>query len=133
MYPLYDIKTVKTAASGALSFFEEGHDIDMSFKRIFYIHGVAEGENRGGHAHKENKQFLFCVYGSVLVTYDDGKTKEKYVLDNPGKGLFVKPGIWLDLEWITENSVLCVVSSDYYDESDYIRDYDEFLRWINES
>lgn len=132
MYPkLIDLKTVSTPNLGSLSFFEANHDIPFPIKRIYYIHGVAKNIQRGAHAHKQLKQLLFCPYGSVKILMDDGHYKADVILDDPSKGLIITPCVWRDMLWLVENSVLCVAASDYYDEGDYIRDYNEFITWIN--
>ena len=128
---LITINTVSTPDIGSLSFFEGERDIPFSIKRIYYIHGVPENTVRGAHAHKELKQLLFCPYGSVKILLDNGKEKSEVILDNPSKGLIITPCIWRDMIWLVENSVLCVAASDYYNEDDYIRDYSEFITWIN--
>lgn len=132
MYPkLIDLKTISTPNLGSLSFFEADHDIPFPIKRIYYIHGVAKNIQRGAHAHKQLKQLLFCPYGSVKILMDDGHHKAEVVMDDPSKGLIITPCVWRDMLWLVENSVLCVAASDYYDEGDYIRDYNEFITWIN--
>lgn len=128
---LLQIKTVSTPNLGSLSFFEADHDIPFPIKRIYYIHGVSKNIQRGAHAHKQLKQLLFCPYGSVKILMDDGHHKAEVVMDDPSKGLIITPCVWRDMLWLVENSVLCVAASDYYDEGDYIRDYNEFITWIN--
>lgn len=128
---LITINTVSTPDIGSLSFFEAERDIPFSIKRIYYIHGVPENTERGAHAHKELKQLLFCPYGSVKILLDNGKEKSEVILDDPSKGLIITPCVWRDMVWLVENSVLCVAASDYYNEDDYIRDYSEFITWIN--
>jgi len=128
---LLQIKTVSTPNLGSLSFFEADHDIPFPIKRIYYIHGVAKNIQRGAHAHKQLKQLLFCPYGSVKILMDDGHDIAEVILDDPSKGLIITPCVWRDMLWLVENSVLCVAASDYYDEGDYIRDYNEFITWIN--
>ena len=125
------INTVSTSDIGFLSFFEAERDIPFPIKRIYYIHGVPENTERGAHAHKELKQLLFCPYGSVKILLDNGKEKSEVLLDNPSIGLIITPCIWRDMIWLVEKSVLCVAASDYYNEDDYIRDYSEFITWIN--
>lgn len=129
---IINIKTKSTSEMGSLSFFEAETDISFSIKRIYYIHDVPKNTKRGAHAHKTLKQLLFCPYGSVKILLDDGKEKSEVLLDNPSKGLIITPCVWRDMIWQIDNSVLCVAASDYYDEDDYIRDYDEFIKWINQ-
>ena len=134
-YKIISIKTAKNqnASMGALSVFEGTHDIPFEIKRIYYIHGVEKGIKRGMHAHKALQQLLFCPYGAVEIELDDGHTQERVLLDDPSKGLVLYPGLWRNMYWKVDHSVLCVAASDYYDESDYIRDYHEFLTYCGKS
>jgi len=118
---------------GFLSFFESEKDVPFEIKRVYYIYDVPAGTKRGMHAHKTLKQFLWCPYGAIKIVLDNGKEKKEYILDSPQKGLIVGEGIWHNMYWLKDNSVLCVAASDYYDENDYIRDYDEFLRLVQEA
>ena len=129
---LIDIKTVNGAEPdlGRLSFFEANKDIFFDIKRIYYISDVEEGITRGFHAHKTLNQLLFCPYGSIEITADDGNEKQTFLLDSPSKGLVVTSNIWRTMKWIQRGSVLCVAASDYYNEDDYIRDYDAFLNYV---
>lgn len=121
------IRTVSTEGKGSLSFFEGKRDIPFDIKRIYYIHGVPEGTERGGHAHRQLSQLLVCVYGSIAITLDNGSERETVILDDPSKGLIVSDLIWREMSWIRADSVLMVAASAYYDEADYIRDYQTFL------
>lgn len=132
-YQLIPINTHKTAESGDLSVFESLHDIPFEIKRIYYISNVRSGIRRGAHAHKSLKQFMFCPYGSITITLDDGYSSTDIILDDPSVGLLVFPCMWRDMIWNTDNSVLCVAASEYYDEADYIRDREEFLQYIHSS
>ena len=125
-------KTIGGHQSGFLSFFESEKDIPFSIRRIYYTYGVPVGTKRGMHAHKKLQQVLWCPYGEIEVVLDDGKEKGNFLLDSPEKALLVLRGYWRDMYWRKEGSVLCVAASDYYDEADYIRDYDEFLRYVQE-
>lgn len=127
-----DIKTKDAGELGSLSFFEGGKDVPFNINRIYYIHNVPKNVKRGAHAHKKLMQLLFCPYGCVEIVLDDGKEKERVVLDDPAKGVILYPGIWRDMIWHIDNSVLCVAASEYYDENDYIRDYEEFLKYVSE-
>lgn len=131
-YDIVDIRTIKNEKSGMLSFFEAERDIPMAIKRIYYITGADKDSIRGGHAHKESMQFIFCPYGAIKLILDDGKRKAEVVLDNPSKGLLLYPCLWRDIIWLEEKSVLCVAVSLYYnaEENDYIRDYREFLEYV---
>lgn len=128
---IINIKTVPTKDEGNLSFFEENRSFPYDIKRIYYISGVPEGVERGHHAHKELKQLLFCPYGEIVVTLDNGKERESILLDNPSIGLIIDRPLWREMIWLKKNSVLCVAASDYYTEQDYIRNYDDFLEYMN--
>lgn len=129
---LMKIKTKGNLDLGDISFFEAKKDIPFEIKRIYYTYNVPVETKRGMHAHKKLQQILWCPYGKIEVILDDGKTRKIYLLDSPEKGLLIGNGIWREMVWKKENSVLCVAASDYYNENDYIRDYDEFLRYVKE-
>lgn len=131
-YLLINIHTLQTPDLGGLSFFEAQHDIPFPIQRVYYIHGVARGMRRGFHAHKRLQQFLFCPYGRVEIMLDDGRQRTAILLDEPNKGLLLGDTLWREMLWLKDNSVLCVAASDYYDEDDYIRDYQVFLEYIKE-
>lgn len=126
-YGLIDIRTRATEGMGQLSFFEAGIDIPFSIKRIYYTYDVPVGKQRGGHAHHELQQLLICPHGKIEVILFDGISKNRYILDDPSKGLLVPKMVWHDMIWMEEGSVLMVAASDYYNESDYIRNHDIFL------
>jgi len=127
---IIDIKTIPTDSEGQLSFFEANKDFDFDIKRIYYITEVAKGIKRGAHAHKKLKQLLWCPIGSIKIYLENIWEKEEIILDSPAKGLVIEESLWRDMLWMKNDSVLCVAASDYYDADDYIRDYDEYLRYI---
>ena len=129
-YYKIDIRTIRTEKEGMLSFFEGERAFPFPIKRIYYIHHVPAEAKRGAHAHKALQQMIFCPYGSVTIFLNDGETEEQILLDNPGIGIVLMPGLWRDMQWNINNSVLCVAASDYYDANDYIRDYDEYLAYL---
>lgn len=110
---------------GNLSFIEKDC-IPFSIKRVYYLYDVPSGVFRGGHAHKEQVEFLIALSGSFEVTLDDGNGKQSIMLNMPNKGLLVPTGIWRELENFSSGSVCLVVASGEFDESDYIRDYNTF-------
>ena len=124
------IKSVTAQGMGTLSVFEAEHDVPFAIKRIYYIHNVPAGVQRGGHAHKALRQVLWCPYGSILIRLDDGHETSEVLLNDPAKGLIVEHNMWREMLWQKDDSVLCVAADSYYDESDYIRDYDEFLEAV---
>ena len=113
---------------GYLSVIEGGLDIPFEIKRIYYLYLVPETA-RGAHAHKQLQQLMIATSGSVHVTLDDGENKKTFVLDKPWKGLLVVPGLWRTLDNFSGGAVCMVLASEKYDTSDYIRDYNEFLRY----
>lgn len=132
-YQLLDIRTnyAKNKSLGGLSITEAGADVPFDFKRFYYIHGVSAGVKRGYHAHKELRQLLICPVGEIRILLDNGKEKCYVTLDDPSKGLLVEPYFWHTMEWMKDNSLLMVLASDHYDESDYLRDYSDFLAYYN--
>ena len=114
---------------GNLSVVENGKDVPFPVKRVYYLYDVPGGESRGGHAHKALHQLIVAVSGSFSVTLDDGKDKQTFVLNRPYQGLLVVPGIWRTLDDFSSGSVCLVLASEKYDENDYIRDYNEFIRF----
>lgn len=127
---IINIRTYGNIDEGKLSFFEENKDIPFEIRRIYYIYGVKVGEKRGMHAHRKLQQVIWCPYGEIEIITDDGEKKTKYLLDSPDKALLILKGYWRDIYWKKEGSVLCVAASDYYDEADYIRDYEEYLDYL---
>ena len=113
---------------GYLSVIEGEIDIPFEIKRIYYLYMVPEAA-RGAHAHKQLQQLMIATSGSVHVTLDDGTEKKTFVLDKPWKGLLVVPGLWRDLDNFSGGTVLMCLASEKYDEGDYIREYDEFLKF----
>ncbi|MFS0821571.1 sugar 3,4-ketoisomerase [Bacillus sp. 1P02SD] len=116
---------------GYLSFFESEKDVPFEIKRVYYTYDVPINTKRGMHAHKNLQQILWCPFGKIEVILDDGYNKEKFLLDSPEKGLLITKGIWRDIYWRKEGSVLCVATSDFYNADDYIRDYEEFLEYVS--
>ncbi|EJF7711641.1 WxcM-like domain-containing protein [Providencia rettgeri] len=113
---------------GSLVSLEQYKNIPFEVKRIYYIFGTKEGISRGFHAHKNLEQVAICVKGSCRFLLDDGKNKEEIILDNPSIGLCIKNIIWREMHDFSEDCVLLVLASELYDESDYIRNYQEFLK-----
>ncbi len=112
---------------GALSYGEVGRHLPFVPKRYFIVFDVGE-EVRGEHAHKTLHQLLICVAGSCVVLVDDGRRREEFLLDTPGKGLHIPPMVWGVQYKYSSDAVLLVLASDVYDADDYIRDYEEFLK-----
>ena len=106
--------------------------LPFDVKRVYYLYDVPGGENRGSHAHKDLSQLIIAASGSFRVMLDDGKCKRSFFLNRPYQGLYVKPGIWRDLEDFSSGAVCMVLASEVYQVEDYIRDYDEFIKFRNE-
>lgn len=117
---------------GQLIAIEELKDVPFDIKRVYYIFDTKEGVRRGFHAHKALQQILICVSGSCKIHLDDGKDTAEVVLDNPRKGLYVSNVMWREMYDFSPDAVLMVLASELYDTSDYIRDYDEFLKFVNQ-
>lgn len=122
-----------TDPRGNLTFIEGQHHIPFEIRRVFYLYDVPTGEDRGAHAHKALHQFIVCLSGSFDVTLDDGKNKSMVHLNRPWKGLHIPPMIWASEVNFDPGSVCLVLASSAYDESDYYRDYNEFLRAVQNS
>ncbi|WP_248742839.1 MULTISPECIES: sugar 3,4-ketoisomerase [unclassified Pseudomonas] len=129
--PLSDCKIINlpkiTDPRGNLTFLEGGQHIPFDIKRVFYLYDIPTGEGRGAHAHKELHQLLICLSGSFDVTLDDGVEKKTIHLNRPWHGLHIPPMIWAAELNFDPGSVCLVLVSMAFDESDYYRDYDEFL------
>lgn len=110
----------------------QGNDsIPFSIKRIYYLYDIPCGEARGGHGHKELYQLMVAVSGSFNVLLDDGVNKKIVTLNRPDYGLMIVPGIWRELFEFSSGSVCMVLASRIYEEVDYIREYEEFLKFKN--
>ena len=116
---------------GNLSIVEKRKDFPFDVKRVFYIYDIAGGESRGAHAHKKCHQFLIAASGSFEISLDDGKFKRQVFLNRPNLGLHIPPGIWAAEMNFSSGAICLVLTSHTYDESDYIRDYDDFIKFIS--
>ena len=115
---------------GQLVALEEFKDIPFEIKRVYYMYDTGEGIHRGFHAHKTLKQILICIHGSCKVLLDNGEEKKIVSLEKPYEGLYIAHNMWREMYDFSPDAVLMVLASEYYDESDYIRDYDEFLNSV---
>jgi oxalate decarboxylase/phosphoglucose isomerase-like protein (cupin superfamily) len=113
---------------GNLSFFENGSRIPFEIKRTYWVYDVPGGEARGGHAYRENEEFIVALSGSFDVMLDDGREKIAYSLNRSYYGLYVPKMYWREMNNFSTNSLALIVSCTGYDENDYIRDYGEFLQ-----
>lgn len=127
-YEIIDLPKM-TDARGNLSVIESGRQVPFDIKRAFYIYDVPGGESRAGHAHYELYQLVIAVSGSFTVELDDGEKKEYVLLNKPYQALLVYPGMWSYLRDFSSGAVALVLCSDFYDESDYMRDYDVYKEY----
>lgn len=119
-----------TDARGNLTFIEAGRHIPFDIQRVYYLYDVPGGAERAGHAHKKLHQFVIAMSGSFDVILDDGSQRRRIHLNRSYYGLYICPMIWRELDNFSSGSVCMVLASAYYDEADYIRDYDAFLAQI---
>ena len=115
---------------GQLVAIEEMKDLPFDIKRVYYIYDTLTDVVRGHHAHKCVKQVLLCVHGSCKIHLDNGHETAEVLLDKPNEGLYIENDMWREMYDFTPDAVLLVLASEYYDESDYIRNYDEFKKFI---
>ncbi|MEN5233461.1 FdtA/QdtA family cupin domain-containing protein [Sphingobacterium faecium] len=109
----------------------ENSDFIFPVKRVFYLFDIVGGESRGAHAHKECHQFLIAASGSFEVQLDDGKYKRQVFLNRPNMGLHIPPGIWASEMNFSSGAICLVLASHTYSEVDYIRNYEDYLKYCN--
>ena len=112
---------------GSLVVAEANRNVPFSIQRLYYIFGAQPDVPRGFHAHKELQQIAFCIQGSCKILMNNGKEKQEVLIGQSNKGLFIPPMVWHEMHGFSEDCILLVLASDHYDESDYIRNYDQFL------
>ncbi len=117
--------------SGNISVLNNDHVLPFQIKRVFYLYDIPGGESRGAHAHKKCHQFLVAASGSFEVLANDGIEEIVFQLNRSSVGLYIPPGIWASEVNFSSGSVCLVMASDLYDESDYIRDYNELIQYKN--
>jgi len=113
---------------GNLTFIEGNKHIPFEIKRVYYLYDVPGGEERGGHAHKRLQQFIVAASGSFDIILDDGYERKKFHLNRSYYGVYIPSMIWREMNNFSSGSVCLVLASEYYDEEDYIRKYQEFLQ-----
>lgn len=126
-------RTTQNKNEGALCVAEgKSPKVPFEIKRVYYTYGVQKDITRGHHAHKSLEQILICITGSIEVTLDYGNGNiESKTLSSPEDGLYVGPKTWRTMKWVESDSVLLVLASEHYNADDYIRNYDEFISWVN--
>ncbi|MEG4912196.1 MULTISPECIES: sugar 3,4-ketoisomerase [Microcoleus] len=117
---------------GNLTFVEANRHIPFDIKRVYYLYDVPGGSERAGHGHKQLQQLFIAMSGSFDLLIDDGHEKKKYHMNRSYYGLYVCPMIWRDLDNFSSGAVCMVLASDYYDESDYYREYQDFIEAVNQ-
>ena len=117
---------------GMLVALEEMKDIPFEVKRVYYMYDTVAGVRRGYHAHKALQQILIAIHGSCKIHLDDGTDTAEVVLDNPYEGLYLSNNVWREMYDFSDDAVLMVLASEYYDENDYIRNYHDFLKFVRE-
>jgi len=128
-YSLIDFM-VKGDERGSLIAIEAGHNTPFEIKRVYYIFDTKKNVERGFHAHIHLKQIAIAVKGSCTFVLDNGHKRNEIFLDNPNTGLLIEGVIWREMKNFSEDCVLLVLASEYYDETDYIRNYNQFLQTV---
>jgi len=126
--PIIDVAKTHNDA-GNITVVENEDMVPFKVKRIYYLYDIPSGEERGGHAHYQLEQFVIAASGSFDVILDDGKNKKRIHLNRPNIALHIVPGLWRALDNFSSGSICMVLASHLYNESDYIRDYDEFINY----
>ncbi len=111
---------------------ESNKEVPFLIRRIFYIYGTKEGVLRGQHANRESEFVLINLQGSVKIIIDDGKKKDVVILDKPHQGVYLDKMVWKDMCEFSSDSILLVLSNMPYDASEYIREYEQFIREVND-
>lgn len=126
-----ELKRVIDDRDGVLCIAEAERQVPFAIKRVYYItHLESDASVRGKHAHRTLSQAIFCISGSFTLSLDDGETRQDVRLWRENVGILLGPGLWHTMHEFSAGCVLLVLASDYFDEADYIRSYDEFKRWV---
>ena len=120
-----------SSRAGNITLVTNNESVPFDVKRVFYIYDIPGGEDRGAHAHKKCHQFLVAASGSFEIELDDGKAKRTVTLNRPYYGLHVLPGIWAAEKGFSSGTVCLALTSHKYDEGDYIRDYQDYIKYFN--
>jgi len=116
---------------GNITAINNGLEIPFAVRRVYYLYDVPGGESRGGHAHKALQQVIIAASGSFEVQVDDGKTKRTFALNRPYIGVHLPPGLWRELSNFSSGAICLVLASETFDEEDYIRDYQDYIKYKN--
>ena len=132
---VYDCKLIKFPKNhrdkGNITAVNSFSEVPFSINRIYYLYDIPGGESRGGHAHKELQQVIIAVTGSFDLIVDDGRDKITFSLNRPYEGVLMPEGLWRELDNFSSGSICLVLASHIYEETDYLRDYDEFKIYKN--
>ena len=115
---------------GQLIALEEFKDIPFEIKRVYYMYDTKEGVHRGFHAHKSLEQILICIHGSCKIMLDNGYERKIIFLEKPYEGLYISNDMWREMYDFSPDAVVLVLASDFYNEDDYIREYDQFIQFV---
>ena len=126
----FNLRTI-IEPDGNLVPIESNSDIPFPIRRVFYVYGVKDQNDRGKHSHHKTKQILICLNGEIEVICDDGNERKKYELLKPHQAIYIPEMIWDEQRYLSEDSILLVLTNTYYNENDYIEDYDEFKKLKN--
>lgn len=118
--------------AGNITVINNNIGLDFTIKRVYYIYNIPGGESRGGHAHKKLYQIVIAASGSFDLIINDGKNEKKIFLNHPNQGLLIVPGIWREIINFSSGAICLVLASETYDESDYIRNYQEYIDYKHE-
>ena len=125
---MIELPVIRDKRDGCLSVVENLRNIPLEIKRVYYIYNLDDRNAiRGMHAHKKLEQVLFCINGSCQMELDDGTNRENIILDKPNVGVYIGIELWHTIKQFSKHCILLVLASDFYDESDYIRDYSQFM------
>jgi hypothetical protein len=125
---LVDLPVINTD-SGTITSLNNSKELPFDIKRVYYLYDVPNAADRGAHGHKMLKQLIVAASGSFTINLFDGKNSRFFVLNQPNQGLLIVPGIWRELNGFSGGGICLVLASEEYDENDYIRNYEEFLKF----
>jgi hypothetical protein len=123
---IIDLPMIKNP-KGNLTFIEAGRQIPFDIRRVYYLYDIPGGEERGGHAHRALHQLIIAMSGSFDIHLDDGRAKKTVHMNRSYYGLYICPMIWREIDNFSSGAVCMVLASEFYDEADYYRDYDQFI------
>jgi dTDP-4-dehydrorhamnose 3,5-epimerase-like enzyme len=127
---LFEVSTLTTLGDsrGSLTVIEALKTVPFDIKRVYYLKNLASATPRGFHAHYRLEQFAICLSGSCEIIFDNGKSKERKLMDSASEGVLIPPMVWHEMHNFSKDCIFLVLASDIYDEADYIRDYQDFLK-----